>query len=176
MINFKERNSFSKMLLLFFLPIFLVTCTGCLVKTYSVVKDRPDQEMEGNQGFLMGGSSQKKATQQRKRKTYVTEIEFGRQKTDQKNTTFQQQLVADDYYVLEEAPIVLEPSSSKAQDESIREFSRYVVKKGDTLEKIAARPEVYNNKNRWYAIYKANKDTIKNPDRIKPGQVLKIPR
>jgi LysM repeat protein len=49
----------------------------------------------------------------------------------------------------------------------------YVVKSGDSLGKIAK--EVYGDAGRWKEIYEANKDTIKNPDVIHPGQELHIP-
>lgn len=49
----------------------------------------------------------------------------------------------------------------------------YVVKSGDSLSKIAK--EVYGEAGRWKEIYEANKDTIKNPDAIRPGQELRIP-
>jgi len=48
----------------------------------------------------------------------------------------------------------------------------YTVKKGDTLGKIAkAYPGVT-----WKEIFEANKDEIKNPDLIYPGQKFRIPR
>jgi nucleoid-associated protein YgaU len=49
----------------------------------------------------------------------------------------------------------------------------YTVVKGDSLSKIAKR--LYGDAQQWKQIYEANKDTIKNPDQIYPGQVLKIP-
>jgi nucleoid-associated protein YgaU len=50
----------------------------------------------------------------------------------------------------------------------------YVVAAGDSLSKIAKR--LYGDANKWRQIYEANKDLIKNPDLIHPGQKLKIPR
>ncbi|HKE46901.1 MAG TPA: LysM peptidoglycan-binding domain-containing protein [Rhodanobacteraceae bacterium] len=50
----------------------------------------------------------------------------------------------------------------------------YTVVKGDSLSKIAK--EFYGSANKWHDIYDANRDQISNPDLIKPGQVLKIPR
>lgn len=47
----------------------------------------------------------------------------------------------------------------------------YEVKPGDNLSKIAAKYPGMT----WNKIYEANKDQIKNPDVIKPGQKLKIP-
>ena len=49
----------------------------------------------------------------------------------------------------------------------------YTVVAGDTLSKIAK--NMYGNANKWRKIYEANTDIIKNPDVIRPGQVLKIP-
>ena len=49
----------------------------------------------------------------------------------------------------------------------------YTVVSGDNLSKIAK--HFYGNANKWRAIYEANTDQLKNPDLIKPGQVLKIP-
>jgi nucleoid-associated protein YgaU len=49
----------------------------------------------------------------------------------------------------------------------------YTVVKGDTLSKIAK--SMYGSANKWRKIYEANTDIIKDPDVIRPGQVLKIP-
>jgi nucleoid-associated protein YgaU len=47
------------------------------------------------------------------------------------------------------------------------------VVKGDSLSKIAK--QFYGNANQWKRIYEANKDVIKNPDLIYPGQTFTIP-
>ena len=49
----------------------------------------------------------------------------------------------------------------------------YTVKKGDTLWGIAE--QFYGDGNLWKKIHYANEDLIKNPKKIYPGQVLKIP-
>ena len=49
----------------------------------------------------------------------------------------------------------------------------YVVVKGDSLSKIAKK--YYGNANKWPKIHEANRDIIKNPDLIHPGQQLRIP-
>ena len=49
----------------------------------------------------------------------------------------------------------------------------YTVKAGDTLSKIAK--EHLGDANAYQAIFEANRDQLTDPDKIKPGQVLKIP-
>lgn len=70
-----------------------------------------------------------------------------------------------------------------ATDEKV---TQYTVVKGDCLWKIASKPEIYGNSKLWVKIWEANKNgvikaprntskTIKNPDLIYPGQILRIP-
>jgi nucleoid-associated protein YgaU len=49
----------------------------------------------------------------------------------------------------------------------------YVVKSGDTLSGIAY--DVYGDAGRWPEIFEANRDKIKDPNLIHPGQELRIP-
>ena len=49
----------------------------------------------------------------------------------------------------------------------------YEVVSGDSLSKIAKRE--YGDANEWKRIYEANRDLLKDPDKIYPGQKLKIP-
>jgi len=49
----------------------------------------------------------------------------------------------------------------------------YTVKSGDSLSKIAK--HIYGDANKWHVIYEANRDKIKNPDLIHPGQEFTIP-
>ena len=53
------------------------------------------------------------------------------------------------------------------------EGQSYTVVKGDSLSKIAKR--YYGDAQQWRKIYEANKDQIKNPDLIYPGQTFRIP-
>jgi len=50
----------------------------------------------------------------------------------------------------------------------------YTVQEGDTLSAIAKR--LLGNANEYQAIFAANRDQLSDPDKIKPGQVLKIPQ
>lgn len=49
----------------------------------------------------------------------------------------------------------------------------YTVKAGDTLSAIAK--EQLGNASAYTKIFEANRDQLSDPDKIKPGQVLKIP-
>ncbi|OGU77100.1 MAG: peptidoglycan-binding protein LysM [Ignavibacteria bacterium RBG_16_34_14] len=52
----------------------------------------------------------------------------------------------------------------------------YTVIKGDCLWNIAKKKEHYGNGFAWPVIYKANRDSIKDPDLIYPQQVFKVPK
>lgn len=54
-----------------------------------------------------------------------------------------------------------------------KEKKVYVVEKGDTLQKISKK--MYGTTKRWKVIFEANKNVLKSPDMIKPGQKLVIP-
>ena len=53
-------------------------------------------------------------------------------------------------------------------------FAQYTVESGDTLSSIAER--LLGDADRWRAIFQANRDQIEDPDRIFPGQVLRVPQ
>lgn len=57
----------------------------------------------------------------------------------------------------------------KAEPES----KMYTVKSGDSLSKIAK--EMYGDASKYPVIFEANKPMLKDPDKIYPGQVLRIP-
>lgn len=60
----------------------------------------------------------------------------------------------------------------QATDASI--FGRYTVKSGDTLSAISKR--FLGSANRYMDIFNANKDQLSDPDKIKVGQTLTIPK
>lgn len=49
----------------------------------------------------------------------------------------------------------------------------YTVQKGDTLSEIAQK--MYGKASKYTVIFEANKPMLKDPDKIYPGQVLRIP-
>jgi nucleoid-associated protein YgaU len=60
-----------------------------------------------------------------------------------------------------------QPTPAKAS------MKTYTVKSGDTLGEIAKRE--LGSANKYMDIFEANRDQLSDPDKIKPGQVLKIP-
>lgn len=52
----------------------------------------------------------------------------------------------------------------------------YTVRRGETLPQISARSEIYDDSTLWPLIYRANRDQIRDPKRLWPGQVFVIPR
>jgi nucleoid-associated protein YgaU len=61
----------------------------------------------------------------------------------------------------------------KEAEEEAEEARTYVVQSGDSLSKIAK--ELLGDAGRWPEIFEANKDKIKDPNLIYPGQELDIP-
>jgi nucleoid-associated protein YgaU len=47
------------------------------------------------------------------------------------------------------------------------------VRKGETLAQVAKR--YYGDDSEWRRIYSANRDVLKDPNRLKPGVTLRIP-
>jgi nucleoid-associated protein YgaU len=70
-----------------------------------------------------------------------------------------------------------EAAKLEAYKESLQQQTiSYTVRRGETLPQIAARTEIYNDSSLWPLIYRANRDQIRDPKQLWPGQVLKIPR
>ena len=65
---------------------------------------------------------------------------------------------------------------ASTKEPSAPQTSVYTVRRGETLPQIAARTEIYNDASLWPLIYRANRDQIRNPTQLWPGQALKIPR
>ncbi len=63
-------------------------------------------------------------------------------------------------------------AGAQAQLGSDDEF--YIIEKGDSLWKIAA--NAYGNGAKYEAIFEANREVIEDPDKIFPGQKIRIPK
>ena len=79
------------------------------------------------------------------------------------------QIVVDKSHVAKAAP-----SAGAAEEEDDNEAAFYTIEKGDTLSAIAQRH--YKDANAWRRILDANKGVIDDPDKIYPGQQIRIPK
>lgn len=61
-----------------------------------------------------------------------------------------------------------------AEVEAVAEADFYTVESGDSLSKIAK--AMYGDANKYNYIFEENKPMLSHPDKIFPGQVLRIPR
>lgn len=68
---------------------------------------------------------------------------------------------------------IVSGGSSQLTSKDEHTLQSYTVVKGDSLSKIAK--QVYGKASLWPKIYEANRDHIKDPDLIYPGQVLRLP-
>jgi nucleoid-associated protein YgaU len=68
-------------------------------------------------------------------------------------------------------PPTAAPTDDADADEEAVVF--YPVEKGETLSGIAKR--LYGDPNKYMKIFEANKPMLKDPDKIYPGQVLRVP-
>ena len=84
------------------------------------------------------------------------------------NPNWAQELTAD---------ITVDPNakSAQAQGASVSggQQRTYTVRPGDSLSKISK--ELYGNANEYMRIFEANRDVLSDPNKISPGQTLKIP-
>jgi len=65
------------------------------------------------------------------------------------------------------------PATPAATAAAATTAKTYTVKAGDTLSRIAK--EMLGNAQDYMRIFELNKDQLSDPDRIKPGQVLRLP-
>jgi LysM repeat protein len=82
------------------------------------------------------------------------------------NPGWQTEIVAD---IKVEAP----PAGAAAAAPAAKPPATYTVQPGDSLSKIAK--QHLGNANAYMAIFNANRDILTDPDKIKPGMVLKLP-
>ncbi len=167
-----------------------LSMSGCARITAQVVeKPRVDQELKGNRGYLAGTPPPVPARKD-KRQMIQTDIElptadelmpWKTRKPSKGQPTAQAPAT--------NAPAASAPSRGMPEEEwkgsgetpvapaRTREgtppAATYIVKQGDTLEKIAA--QVYGDGSKWRRIYQANRDRLSSPNKIYPGQKLMVP-
>lgn len=160
------------------LLVLTFTLSGCVVRTYTVTKERPDQDLSsGNLGFLQGKPSGEPKERKTTRDTTTVEIELrpiikfegkSQPKSAQKTVVQEPEAIGNEGYITK-----TQASEIKEAGEPIKEIQKYKVLEGDTLQKIAQK--FYGTTKNWTVIYNANKATLKGPDKIYPGQTINIP-
>ena len=146
--------------------------SGCRMATKVVEVPRVDLEMpEGsNRGYLVGTPPPTSAPSKTQRRMVETEVEipaFG--------TAAPRPAAAPEQAGEAAAPEVTLGEDAFAPIDGSAPVETYVVKKGDTLWTIAARSDVLGDGSKWRRIYDANRDQLKDPDRLRAGMTLRIP-
>ncbi|MBU4304229.1 MAG: LysM peptidoglycan-binding domain-containing protein [Candidatus Omnitrophica bacterium] len=125
-------------------------------------KPTEDKELRGNRGYIFGGP-QVISTQPQKKVEPAGEISLPREERTPRIRT--QKAVPQPER--KEAPRLYVPPVQES-------YTMYVVQNGDTLQKISEK--VYGTAKKWKKIYDYNSDVLKNPNKIYPGQKIKIPQ
>ena len=78
----------------------------------------------------------------------------------------------DDQITVAQTTLAQDAASVQATQVAASEF--YTIEKGDSLSKIAG--EKMGDTGKWKALFDANKEVIEDPDKIYPGQRIRIPK
>jgi nucleoid-associated protein YgaU len=123
------------------------------------LRDKYNHAIQTAKGYRMDGSAQ-----ERDGKLYFTGMVKNQ---DEVNKIWDAIKTVPDWRNDVIAEIKIDPNAKQMQQ------TTYTVKSGDTLSKIAK--QHLGDANAYMKIFDANKDQLTDPDKIKPGQVLKIP-
>ena len=123
------------------------------------LRDKYNHAIQTAKGYRMDGSAQ-----ERDGKLYFTGMVKNQ---DEVNKIWDAIKTVPDWRNDVVAEIKIDPNAKQMQQ------TTYTVKSGDTLSKIAK--QHLGDANAYMKIFEANKDQLSDPDKIKPGQVLKIP-
>ena len=152
--------------------------SGCVVRTYEVTRDRVDQDLAGNRGYIMGQPPKDLETKERKttRQTHVVEIELNSpikfEKMKKSQPAEKQEAVEQTTEEGNRGYVNGGEETQGKAPEAVK-FQKYTVQKGDTLQKISQK--LYGTTKKWTKIYDANRDVMKGPNKIYAGQVLNVP-
>ena len=148
--------------------------SGCVTRTYNLTRDRVDQDLSetsGNRGYLMGKAPEV-GERDTTRTVRVFEIEFGKSKKTVAPCPSTTPLATP---MMEEPTMMTEEMTEVMQEDTVTTgFQKYTVEKNDTLQKISKK--FYGTTKKWPKIFEANKELLKSPDRVYPGQTLNIPQ
>lgn len=152
-----------KLSILLTVAVVIFVFAGCAVNTKLVERERVDQELtSGNQGYLMG-TPPPAAERKKTREYFEVQVEvpsIERESRVPKKAPETQVVTEEEEYG------VAEPAAKET-------YTTYTVQKGDTLQKISTK--FFGTSKKWRKIFQANKEMLKSPDKIRPGQVIRIP-
>lgn len=149
----------------------ILILSGCSVRRYDLTQDRVDQNLSsGNRGYLQGQAPEiDESARKTTRTTHIVEVEipdfkFGKKAKAAKTQSSTDMPSSQGYAEITEAGSVAGPEVK---------MEKYTVQKNDTLQKISQK--FYGTTKKWTKIYDANKDALKGPNKIYPGQVINVP-
>jgi nucleoid-associated protein YgaU len=194
-----EDTMFNKNLALIALVVFAAGC-GLETRTYVMTKDRVGLDQINNGGCVTG-KCPPQVPKETTRKVYVLEVtrpvpESEVQKIEAtavnaitepvetppaSNSAPAAPAASDNAQPAATTPVVpvvgdqpeAAATAPAAQNGGNMQAQTYTVQKDDTLQKISKK--LFGSYGKWYKIYEANKDKIKNPNILKPGTVLTVP-
>src|SRR6476661_3663443 len=130
------------------------------------LRDKYNKAIQTAKDYRMDGSAQEKDGKLHFNGTVGSEAE--------KNAIWDALKTVPDWRNDVVADIKVVPSASAPAGGTAAAARTYTVKSGDTLSKIAK--EFLGDANAYMDIFNANKDQLSDPDKIKPGQQLRIPQ
>jgi LysM repeat protein len=154
----------------------IIVLSGCLtMRSYTKEEPRKDLEVEGNQGYLSGEVKEEPRENELgdTRTISIVEVEFGPRKAKGNITqgVDTEESVTEEEIRLSQVKPVKPAAGVWSPEET--EMQYYIIEKNDTLQKISRK--FYGTTKKWNLLYEANKDILKNPDRLHPGVEIKIP-
>lgn len=159
-----------------YLLLFSFILSGCVTRTYKVTKERVDQDLvAGNRGYLTGRAPESKE-RRLTRETQVVEIELdfpikiGRRKRNSQKVDSQPAAVCQEEEIADNKGYIVSEITAAVKEE---DCGKYTVQKNDTLQKISQK--LYGTTKKWIKIYDLNRDILSAPDKIYPGQIIKVP-
>jgi nucleoid-associated protein YgaU len=175
-------KKFSLLILSLLLGLILPGC----VKTYTFQAEREDQVLEGNRGYIMGEAPKSEVERKQTRTMMGVDVELPASKEYKKRKKALTEERVTTEKTTGETAVYEEPERGFTDEQwtgkkEVKEeggtepvlSQQYTVKEGDTLQKIAKK--FLGRTSKWTKIYEANKDSLKDPSRIYPGQVIMIP-
>ena len=133
--------------------------------------DKARAEFEAKQAMAKKQAETEKAAAEAKERARAAEAELARVKARERAEEVRE--AAAERAAKIQAEAEAREAAQKAAEEAERNKVRHTVVAGETLSHISLK--YYKTANRWKEIYEANKDQIRDPDQIYPGQIFTVP-